>query len=251
MKYLLAERWFSKSDVQDFTKRWWDIKDDTGMSDVKKRNAFDDLYDEATTEFFGQGTVKGDAKLIEFMRNQWLKSGFELADGSNVAMTAADVFVSNARENNNGDNVTKIVDLMVNRIPKLATKISKNETVQKLLSNNKDLYSYPMDDVAKAVGIFVNNTDLVATDEQPFFVDTPTEKLDGELTNIRMWDSGVKEARNIRGEKSSDEEDNELSDDSSEQDVIDILKDRGFDFTKKSNIDKLSNIVQKAEKALK
>ena len=110
MRVRLVEEWLSKNEVDDLTKRWFEVKNapegnpsklqniasklfkkipKTG-SDINRRDLFDAIYDEATDKVFGKLSGKdGFDDLKKYMHSGWLKIGFEAGDGHDEALKFA------------------------------------------------------------------------------------------------------------------------------------------------------------------
>lgn len=164
MKDILKEELLSKQEVDDLTKRWFDIKNapKNDMSDLDKRKKYDELYDEATDKVFKDiKTVKGYIKVKEYMRQAWLKLGFEAGDGANKAMNLTLDLLKRTNTANNPDAVIHIVPFILNNYDYVDDYLDGNDEASNLLKffvvQRKDLWSkYSEKDIVQILGAIYN-----------------------------------------------------------------------------------------------
>lgn len=86
----LVEGELTKQKVDELTKKWFDIKNNSEMSDVEKRSQYDEVYDAATKIVFDNiKTVKDYDAVKNYMHSAWLKLGFEAGDGNDKSINLA------------------------------------------------------------------------------------------------------------------------------------------------------------------
>ena len=141
---------------QDLTTKWFDVREDPKMSMTDKRKAYDKLYDTATEKVFDMArSTPRYNKIKEFMRQMWLKLGFEAGDGNNKAINLAQDLVSSSMKSGNTDVVDKIVSFTINNYDYVDDYLDNNNDISKFLKDfsvqRKDLWSEYTDNDIKGI----------------------------------------------------------------------------------------------------
>lgn len=263
MKIKLVEKNLTKQEVDDYTKRWFDIKDapigtgkyqkpddkpgePTGekMTEVEKRKAYDELYDEVTDIVFDNvKTVKGYNDIKNYMRKAWLKMGFEAGDGNNKAMNLTLDLIKRSSTAGNADAVAKIASYTLDNYDYIDDFLDSGDEPSKLLkffiTQRKDLWSkYPAKDITQIIKSLYSLLKKAKGKELNKIIDTYLKN--DNLRDLLTMSSGTDTESTIKV--------NKITPKSNEQQIIDNLKKSGFDFGDMNQVNKLDKIVQQAKK---
>lgn len=240
VKKVLVEGKLSKTEVDDLTKRWFEVKNDDSMSDVKKRTAYDEIYDEATDKVFDIiKTVKGYVGVKEYMRTQWLKVGFEAGDGNNKAVNLC-LDLLNKSSIAPAQNIVPFILENYNYIDDfLDSGDDFQEDFRNFLMTRTDLWTrYSKEDIIDIIGSM--HAQLKESKDKKATL-AEFAKLNN-LRDVLRGNTSKKNSNTIKVQK--------IDNSSKEQDIIDNLKRSGFDFSNEENLNKLDKITQEARKNL-
>ena len=225
-----------KAKIDELTKKWFEIKDDTTMSTVQKRAAYDQLYDEATTWVFGD--LGGHAEAIrDYMHKAWLELGFEAGDGNNKAVNLAYDLIRRTSV-----PTKEMVQTALENYSSLSNSLDASDDFvdefKNVIVSRQDLWkSYSKGDIVKIIrAAYKLLSDAGDAKQRQAQLDRfkKLENLRDLLSDVEYKD----EADSLK-----------VSEKSSEQEIVDVMRKAGFNFKSVDLLNKLEKILQQAKRS--
>lgn len=234
----LVEGKLTKQKVDELTKKWFDIKNNSKMSDVEKRSQYDEVYDEATNIVFDNiKTVKDYDAVKNYMHSAWLKLGFEAGDGNGKSINLAKDLISRSSI----PPAAKIIPYIIENYNAIDDYIGVNNKVAEMLRNflakRTDLWkSYSTDDITKIIAQLHKLLKSAKNDAQREKI-LNSKDLENNLRNVLSM-----KAKDV---KDSTVKVNKVTSKTSDDAIKQNLKSMGLDLDNIEDKKRLQNILNR------